>query len=157
MLFPYLSQTDGYRHSRGKWLLKIFLGPETQRGKQTHSLGLHLESVRWSPGGLEVSEESGSAPEALTPAWQTEPCQGLLAKRDHGGGGKGHSQQLVWEIADKKAHRGRTCSIFSVWRESWRESPEPRSNRSRPTFPVCKWIWVACGHGTRYAKPVPGC
>lgn len=55
-----------------------------------------------SPGGLEVSEESGSAPEALAPAWQTEPCQGLLAKRDRGGGGKGHSQQLVWEIAARR-------------------------------------------------------
>lgn len=40
-----------------------------------------------SPGGLEVIEESGSSPEALTPAWQTEPCLGLLAKRDRGGKG----------------------------------------------------------------------
>lgn len=39
-----------------------------------------------SPGGLEVGEETGSSPEALTSA-RLEPCQGLLTKRDRGGKG----------------------------------------------------------------------
>lgn len=104
-------------------MLRIYLGPEIQSWMWTHCLQLHLElsrkHLRGSWGSLKNQAlrffQQQNPLGVLTPAQQTEPCLGLLAKRD--GGEKGHSQQLVWEIAARREQETRNPPGGSEKRE----------------------------------------